>query len=314
MARRHIAQNTSPSSDKERAPKQQRQAHNASATSEIVTEPDIRVAVDFGTTYTTVAFVKGAKTSKDAILTVEGFPGDRCVSRNGTQVPTEIWYLSDKDSALAPLEKHKGKKRITDPPNVLYGYEITRRLELPENDPLRAAYKDSGHVTKPKLLLDNSHHLANMRGELMESLRQLRAGRLIGQDDDVITDLLTCFLQHTKDTLKRDYELTESNKVEITFCVPVCWSVGAIVTMNACAEKAMQKAKLGTDGTTVPLMFLVNEAEAAAMYALTSKFFHLQVYQHLSVQDVWKQSYQLCNLARRNFYSTRLWRGHHRRR
>jgi hypothetical protein len=159
----------------------------------------------------------------------------------------------------------------------LYGYEIARRLELPENDPLRAAYKDSGRLTKPKLLLDDSPHLEDLRKELMDALQELKADRVIEKDEDAITHLIACFLGHTKDLLEKNYELNEDTTVEMTFCVPVCWSARANATMSACAQKAMKAIKLGTDGISIPHMFMVNEAEAAAMYALHFDYYKLQV-------------------------------------
>jgi len=59
--------------------------------------------------------------------------------------------------------------------------------------------------------------------------------------------------------------------VEVTLAVPVCWSARANNVMSACLQSAMRRAKFGTDGISLPLIFMVNEAEAAAMYALTSE-------------------------------------------
>jgi hypothetical protein len=58
---------------------------------EIVFTPDIRIAIDFGTTFTTVAFIKGGYAKTNDIATVGAFPGQICIGRNGMQVPTEIW-------------------------------------------------------------------------------------------------------------------------------------------------------------------------------------------------------------------------------
>jgi hypothetical protein len=127
--------------------------------------PDFRIAIDFGTTFTTIAFTKRNEIQSD-VLTIEEFPGDRCVGRNGTQVPTEIWYSSSNMSNTAKV----ATKVATEAPSVLYGYEVTRRLELPESDPLRAHYQESGIVTKPKLLLDDNTHLGGLRKNLKEVL------------------------------------------------------------------------------------------------------------------------------------------------
>lgn len=54
-------------------------------------KPNIRIAIDFGTTFTTIAFIKGDYGKDDDIATVGAFPGQMLVGRNGMQVPTEIW-------------------------------------------------------------------------------------------------------------------------------------------------------------------------------------------------------------------------------
>lgn len=59
--------------------------------------------------------------------------------------------------------------------------------------------------------------------------------------------------------------------VEVTLAVPVCWSVRANAVMSNCLQLAMKRTHFGTDGVSSPLLFMVNEAEAAAMYALTSE-------------------------------------------
>lgn len=65
--------------------------------------------------------------------------------------------------------------------------------------------------------------------------------------------------------------------VEVTFCVPVCWGANAVSTLNQCVQTAMQEVKLGTDGTSPCKVFVVNEAEAQAMTALTDKLCGLKV-------------------------------------
>lgn len=154
-----------------------RKKHAGDRTQHVPTKqdkPDFRVAIDFGTTFTTIAFSKADGVTN--IFTIEEFPGDNRVGSNGTQVPTEIWYLRKSIAATS-------RKAIqTDHPNVLYGYEIQRRLELPESDGLRTQYKDSGIVTKPKLLLDDNAHLGDLKADLRAVLQQLRAERVIKKE------------------------------------------------------------------------------------------------------------------------------------
>lgn len=103
----------------------------------------------------------------------------------------------------------------TDHPNVLYGYEIQRRLELPESDGLRTQYKDSGIVTKPKLLLDDNAHLGDLKADLRAVLQQLRAERVIKKETQVIEDLLSRLLGYTKFVLQRDHGLTKTSSGQL---------------------------------------------------------------------------------------------------
>jgi hypothetical protein len=59
--------------------------------------------------------------------------------------------------------------------------------------------------------------------------------------------------------------------VEVILTVPVSWSARANAVLNTCLQSAMKMTQFGTDGVSTPLLFMVNEAEAAATYALTSE-------------------------------------------
>jgi hypothetical protein len=81
---------------------------------------------------------------------------------------------------------------------------------------------------------------------------------------------LTAHVGHvTASHTLEDITLTEF-AVEVTLTIPVCWSAMANATMSTCLQTAMKRTQFGTDGTTVPLLFNVNEAEATTVYALTS--------------------------------------------
>ena len=63
--------------------------------------------------------------------------------------------------------------------------------------------------------------------------------------------------------------------VELIFSVPVCWSTMANAFMSKCIETAMRESEFGLIkdqcGSSVNL-FMVNEAEAGASYALDSSW------------------------------------------
>jgi hypothetical protein len=172
---------------------------------------DFRIAIDFGTTFTTIAFTKGNELRSN-VLTIEEFPGDRCVGRNGTQVPTEIWYLSNKKTEDSMgIIKSKAQKPIVGR-DILYGYEIIRQLELPKGDHLHEMYTESGRISRPKLLLDDNAHLKDLRKDLVDALQQLKKNGLILNDEDIIRDLLVCFLTHTKSILAGDHGYSDNSK------------------------------------------------------------------------------------------------------
>lgn len=103
--------------------------------------------------------------------------------------------------------------------------------------------------------------------------------------------------------------------VELTFSVPVCWSTMANATMSKCIEAAMREAEFGLirdrHGSSVNL-FMVNEAEAGASYALefNQRDGVIPVLTHLSLQ----RTNVLTMLAYGGVSSRRQWRWHDRSR
>jgi hypothetical protein len=47
--------------------------------------------------------------------------------------------------------------------------------------------------------------------------------------------------------------------------------------MSSCIEAAMKYVRFGTDGLSMCNLFMVNEAEASAVYAMHSELFSLKV-------------------------------------
>lgn len=213
-----------------------------------------RIAIDFGTTFTSVAFIR---TDVQKVLTIENFPKDPAPDKNYTQVPTEIWYQHG-------AAKHAVPASATSPlPEVKCGYEARDHMRLPDAELTELGYRSDGYVTKPKLLLDQSTHLQEIQGNLMSVVRQLESNHLIKNGEDIIERLITYYLEHTKRVLIRDNNYSKDSDVEVTFCVPVCWSAAAVAVMSACVQKAMKSVGLGRNG--IHKIFVVNEAEAAAM-------------------------------------------------
>jgi molecular chaperone DnaK (HSP70) len=161
--------------------------------------PDWRVAIDFGTTNTAIAF-SNVKMGNGIIHTLEDFPGDPNPERNGTQVPSEISFQANSSSGSVSLDADR---------NVLYGYQIRQVLELPDDHPERAGFDEKHLIRKAKLLLDSSEYLATLKSQLVLNVNELKRRGFIERNEEVITDLLKCFLLHTKKTLQKDYGLHE---------------------------------------------------------------------------------------------------------
>jgi hypothetical protein len=76
--------------------------------------------------------------------------------------------------------------------------------------------------------------------------------------------------------------------MEVTLAAPVCWSAGANAVMSSCLETAMKNIKFGTGGVTPPLLFMVNEAEAAALNAQHSEQAKLAVSPTSMLYATWR--------------------------
>lgn len=58
------------------------------------------------------------------------------------------------------------------------------------------------------------------------------------------------------------------SQVEVTLCVPVCYSSSAVAILGGQLEHAMKEVQFGTDGNRPCNIFIVHEAEAQAMKVL----------------------------------------------
>jgi hypothetical protein len=154
-------------------------------------DPDFRVGLDFGATFSCLTWWKKGTPERD-IYTVEGFPGNRCLTRNGTQVPTESCYLIPKDPWPG----------VTPPETYRYGYEVQRFFELPETDDYRVAYGAAIRIEHMKLLLFDDPRAKGYREELRKALDLLKTAGLIKHDEEVVIHLLTKYFMRTKRSLE----------------------------------------------------------------------------------------------------------------
>lgn len=164
-------------------------------------EPDFRIAIDFGTTYTTIAFVKRDEPN-DAIHTIDGFQDDRCLDRNGRQVPTESVYFLARQSDTQSSATGDDPSMHTSY-QCKHGYEAQRFLELP-----RRNHTIISHIRRIKLLLDESAIAQTARDKVVAEVAKLKKHELAHSEEHAIQNLLVYYFHHTKEVLGRDHGFT----------------------------------------------------------------------------------------------------------
>ena len=154
-------------------------------------QEDLQIALDFGTTYTTIAYVEKNALPVQA-HTIDRFPSDKVNNQHGRQVPTELLYV----------ENTKGEYK------VLYGYEVHRWLDgsYPQD-----GYSVISHVRRMKHILDGDKDLQHEGTRLQESLIALKQHKRIKSNEDVIVYILQRYFEHAKRTLERDYDFHNSS-------------------------------------------------------------------------------------------------------
>jgi hypothetical protein len=145
-------------------------------------EPDYRIALDFGTTYTSIAFVQKGDPK---IYSIDQWDADHCQQSNWRQVPTESVYLSNS-------RRH--------------GYEAQRWPEDPQHNGTVIA-----HIKRMKLLLDDtgSTWTRDAKNDVSKRVRKLKAHRLIDSEQDIIRHILRYYFDHIKLTLERTYSFND---------------------------------------------------------------------------------------------------------
>ena len=260
------------------------------------------VAVDFGTTFSSVAYCRVTKAMKEEgsplnlgkVQCIQNYPYDRPLP--GTRyrrepredVPTELWYttLPPSISREARSEPDGSESmdwaRFDDDGDDDEDEQVAtnprQRLGAPYwgfgvQDQLRQASlakNDACWMKRFKLLLENSEHTEHVRGTLKETARELKRAKLIEKDTDVISEFLTRLFSHTKHELRRqERDYNDSTPIEFVLCVPPLWSPKACRIMQTAMSVAIQHSGLsGLADAEVDNLFIVSEPEAAAAYVL----------------------------------------------
>jgi molecular chaperone DnaK (HSP70) len=199
------------------------------------------VGLDYGTTYSSVSYIKFDAANPpntlrgEQIKSVCGWPNTFNMWRN-PDVPSESWYLDDE---------------------FYWGYKAREKIKGIEDGRLDSRNRI---IQFAKLLLFEGEQDKNgPRSELRRTLSKLRKA-----EKDVIKDYIREILKHSKAQLERKEGFREDSEVELVFCVPAGWPAKAIRTMQEILLEVAQEIKFGI---LAPL-FILNEPEAAAAYML----------------------------------------------
>ncbi|KZM26023.1 hypothetical protein ST47_g2822 [Ascochyta rabiei] len=227
--------------------------------------PEWYIAIDFGTTYTTVAWHKRG-THTERIYTIDNFPGEKEHHETHRQIPTEVWYPKRNARPFGNVKARDIRMR--------FGNEVHRMAEDNGGLELREVYDDNDRVTMMKLLLDKTNYAQVSKEKLHETLESLKSKGCIEENHDVFHHFFREVFRATKARLSPDFN--DDSTVEVTFCVPVCYNPAAVAILGAQVERAMRDVRFGTDGKSPCNIFVVHEAEAQAMHALTNAMYELE--------------------------------------
>ena len=273
------------------------------------------VAVDFGTTFSSVAYVgynhpsQRSRIGFQQVEIVDRYPDHPYGNFTCHDVPTEIWYpqriarpihhdtgaseqhpvvddISSGDNDDDGSDTEASSESTSEPDqlssallngnskaSLFWGYGVQDQLKEADHDA-----DCSRHLSRFKLILDESPYTANVRNTLSETCKTLKKMRLIEEDTDIIADYLEKLFQHTKKRLFESEGYTDASTVEFVLCVPAIWKAKASRQMQVAISRAITNSGFGMlQNGSVDNLFLVSEPEAAAVCVLASERTRLKV-------------------------------------
>ncbi|KAF3916260.1 hypothetical protein ABW21_db0201684 [Orbilia brochopaga] len=197
------------------------------------------VGVDFGTTYTGVAYCLSSNTTLSEIETITTWPGS---GGSVEKVPTELAYISGQQPKWGPEASGSHYSRGVNGHPEVYG-----RFKLLLDPSIGRVYGDTD---------DDSHAAAHIPLPASKTALQL------------CTDYLRQLYKHIMDNIlkKRMPDTLASTPIEFIFTVPAIWSHKA----QEATRTAASRAGFGSNGRPIDTMTMISEPEAAAVYSLTA--------------------------------------------
>lgn len=200
------------------------------------------VAIDYGTTYSSVSFIKFESENRpknlrgEEIRSIHHWPNSAggYNPQDRAEVPSESWYKDDE---------------------YFWGYNAVRKRK----GFLAARNSVVGRCPYPKLLLIDANEKDQARLDLMNTLAT------IGKTDmDLIKDYILHIIKHTKEQLTELHGYNDTCAVELVLCVPAGWSPTARRTLQEIMGQVAEEAQFGS----IYDFWMLHEPEAAAAYVL----------------------------------------------
>ncbi len=280
------------------------------ATAPLASDKRFIVAIDFGTTFSSVSFLALPRDTGlndelnthiyiDEIQSVVNYPHEPRFGHlpRRKEVPTEIWYPKKMYLDLALLDARSPPSDII----ILDDSEDeqTPRDQEADEDPDMDMDEDADdeenkktfwgyevqdqlqfpdtnrnqnrRMARFKLLLDESDLTRKVRLDLEPNLRELRRKKIIREKEDVIADYLKFLFSHAKNELAKSHDFSDACPVEFVLCVPPIWTPKASRIMQKNMERAIRESGFGSvQNDSVDNLFIVSEPEAAAAYMLAT--------------------------------------------
>ncbi|OCL11764.1 hypothetical protein AOQ84DRAFT_361216 [Glonium stellatum] len=215
------------------------------------------VAVDFGTTFSSVAYVGYTHPNQRfrigfrQVEIVDRYPDHPYGNFTCHDVPTEIWY---SQRIAAPL--HSDGSAVEN--------------ELPADD--TSSEDDDDNESETEISSEGASEPDVLLNTLGETCKTLKKMRLIEEDIDIIADYLEQLFRHTKKRLIESEGYTDASPVEFVLCIPAIWKAKAARQMQVAMGTAITKSGLGKlQNGSIDNLFLVSEPEAAAACLLASE-------------------------------------------
>ncbi|KAF4463869.1 hypothetical protein FALBO_9306 [Fusarium albosuccineum] len=243
------------------------------------------LGIDFGCTYSAAAWAlvpAGADCKTIPLKSIKSIANYPCYTQASNsdsmevEVPTELIYppsadfrVSDSIHGDAVTEKSLDSDDYEN--QFRWGYYVHYNMCLA----ITCSEEKNRHVSRPKLLFDNSPFTRRARKELKGPLKHLKKSGIIENDLQTVVDFLTHFFDHIKNELRDDCKSISGNcQTEIVYCTPTTWSPKGARDMQTCIATALRKVDFPGVNITdncIENCFLVSEPEAAAAYVLTTK-------------------------------------------